>query len=98
MFACVCVSVSVSLASDSAQTIKVIIVKLASDMLMHHVLITLTFTFIQGDIYPNHENNKCSIISETIQAMLIKFADTCFSNLTAVYLPYLDDLDLDARS
>ena len=46
----------------------------ASDMLMHHMLIILTLTFIQGHTDLDHENNKCLIISETIQAMPIKFA------------------------
>ena len=32
----------------------------------------LTMTFIQGHKDFNHENNKCLIISETIQAMPIK--------------------------
>ena len=41
---------------------------------MHHVLIVLTVTFIQGHTDRNHENNTCLIISETIQAMSIKFA------------------------
>ena len=71
---CVCVS----LASDSSESINVITIKLgmvtASAMRMHHVLIILTLTFIQGYTDLNHENNKCSIISETIQAMPIKFA------------------------
>ena len=75
--ACVRVCVSVSLASDSSESIKVIIIKLgmvtASDMLMHHVLIILTLTVIQGHTYLNHETNKCMIISETVQAMPIKF-------------------------
>ena len=44
-----------------------------SDMVMHLVLITLTLTFIQGPTELNHENIKCLIISETIQAMPIKF-------------------------
>ena len=48
---CVCLCVCVSLASDFSGTIEVIIVKLgtvnASDMVMHHVLIILTLTFIQ---------------------------------------------------
>ena len=48
----VCVSVCVSLASDFSETVEVIVVKLgtltASDMKMHHVLIILTLTFIQG--------------------------------------------------
>ena len=56
----------------------VIIVELgtvtASDMRMHHVLIILTMTFIQGRKNRNHENNKYFIISETIQVMPITFA------------------------
>ena len=46
----VCLIVCVSLASDSLETIEVIIIKLgigtASDMVMHHMLIILTLTFI----------------------------------------------------
>ena len=68
--------VCVFLASDSSETVEVIIVKLgmvaASVLRMHHVLIILTF--IQGHTYRIHENNKCLIISETIQGMPIKFA------------------------
>ena len=49
---CVCVCLFLSLASDSSVTIKVIIIKLARvtspDMRMHHVLIILPLTFIQG--------------------------------------------------
>ena len=45
-----------------------------SNVVMHHVLIILTLTFIQGHIYLNHENNKCVVISETIEAIPIKFA------------------------
>ena len=71
---CVCVS----LTSDFSGTVDVIIVNLgmvtASDMRMHHMLIILTMTFIQGHTDRNHENNKCLIISETMQAMPIKFA------------------------
>ena len=48
----VCLSVCISLASDSSETVEVIIIKLgmatASDMVTHHVLIILTLTFIQG--------------------------------------------------
>ena len=66
---CLCVCVCVSLAIDSLETVDVIIVNLctvtASDMGMHHVLIILTLTFIQGHTDLNHENNKCLIISET---------------------------------
>ena len=42
-------------------------------MLMHHVLITLALTSIQGHTYLNRENNHCSIISETVQAMPMRF-------------------------
>ena len=80
--ACVCVSVcvrvSVFMASDSSETVEVIIGTLgtvtALDMIMHHVLITLTLTIIQGHTDPNDENDKCLLISETIQAMRIKFS------------------------
>ena len=41
---------------------------------MHHVLIVLTLTFIEDHTDLNHENNKCSIILEKVQAMPIKFA------------------------
>ena len=78
MCVCVCVHACPSLASNSSETIQVIIIKLgtetASDMLMHHVLIILTLTFIRGHTDLNHENNKCLIILETIQAMPIMFA------------------------
>ena len=74
----VCLSVCLSIASDSSETIEVVIVKLdtvtASDMRMHRVLSILTFTFIQGHTDRNHENNICLIISDNIQAMPIKFA------------------------
>ena len=67
--ACVCVS----FASDSSETIEVIIIELgtvtASDMLMHHVLITLTLTFIQDHTDLNHDNNKF----DYIQAIPITF-------------------------
>ena len=73
-----CVCVCVSLASDSSDTIKVIIVKhdmmTAFNMGMHYVLIIFTLTFIQGHTDLNHETEKCSITSETVQALPIKFA------------------------
>ena len=62
---------------------------------MHHVLIILTLTFIQGHIDLNHENNKCSIISEIFQALPIKF----FVQIVRLYNFYRsDDLDLHSRS
>ena len=64
------------LASYSSEDVDVIIVNLdtvtASDMGTHHMLIILTLTFIQGQTDLNHENNKCLIISETVQAIPIK--------------------------
>ena len=75
---CVAMCLYVSLASDSSVTITVTIVKLgtmtASDMRLHHVLIMLTLTFIQGHTHINQENNKCSIISENVQATPIRVA------------------------
>ena len=68
----------VSLSSDSSETSNVTIIKLgmvtASDMRMHHMIMILTSTFIQGQTDLNHENNEGLIISETIQAMPITFA------------------------
>ena len=70
--------VCVSLASDSSETIEVIIINLgtvtASEMQMHYVLIIVTLTFIQDHTYRKHENNKCSIISQTVQAISIAFS------------------------
>ena len=79
MRACVRACVCACVLSDSSETVQVIIVKLstvtASDnMVIHHVLLILTLTFIQGYTDRNHENNKGSIISETVQAVLITFA------------------------
>ena len=76
--ACVHSLLRVPLASYSSEMIEVIIIKLgivtALDMLMYHVLIILTLTFIQAYTDLNHENNKCLIISKTIQSMTFKFA------------------------
>ena len=72
------VYVCVSPARDASETVEVIIIKVcmvtASDMVMHHMLIILTLTFFQCLTDLNHENNKCLIISETVQAIPIKFA------------------------
>ena len=71
---CLCVSV----ASHISETRAVIAIKFdivtASVTRMHLMLIILTLTFIQGHKYVNHENNKCLIISETVQAMPTMFA------------------------
>ena len=73
----VCVLCVLTLASDSLETIEVIIVKLgtvtASVMRLYRVFIILTLTF-QGHTDLNHENSKCFIISKTIQAMPFKLA------------------------
>ena len=63
-----CVCVCVSIASDFSETIKVINMA----RWLHRVLNILTLTYIQchTDLY--HENNKCQIISETVQAMHTK--------------------------
>ena len=68
----VCVCVCLSLASDSSETIRVIIkfgTVTASDMRMHDMLIILTLAFIQV-----HRYIKYSIISESFQEMPIMFA------------------------
>ena len=75
---CLCVCVCVCPSQAIHRTLLVIITKLgtvtASDILMHHVLIVLTLTVIRVQTDLDHENNKCSIISETVQAMPITFA------------------------
>ena len=58
---CVC-------ASDSSETVEVIIVKLGTDASR------INYIDLQGHTYLNHENNKCFTILETIQVMFIKFA------------------------
>ena len=91
---CVCLS----LASGSSETVKVIIIKLgtvkASYMRLHHVLIILTLTFIQGHTDLNHENDKCSIISETVQAMPSKCAMKLVRLAVYTILSQSDDLAL----
>ena len=72
VFVCVCVCVSV--ASDS-ETLEIIQHQTwHGNCLMHHVLIILTLTFIQGHTDLNRENNKCSIISESVQVIPIMLA------------------------
>ena len=80
MFVCMSLSVCLSVCTSPAipQKLLVIIIILgtmiASVIRMHHVSILVILTFIQGHTYLNHENNKCSIVSETVQAMPITFA------------------------
>ena len=99
----VCVCVFVSLASDSSETVEVIVIKLgtvtASDMTMHHMLIILPLAFIQGLTDLNHENNKCFIISKILQAIAIKFAVKIVRLKIYIYDHcQSDDLDLHSRS
>ena len=78
----VCVSVCLSLASDSSETVHAKIIKIGLTKLPRtwkciicQLYCILTLTFIQGQTDLNHENTKCSIIPEkTVQAMAIKFA------------------------
>ena len=69
----VCVCGWVPLASDSSETIEVMITKrdteTASDIRLHGVFIILTTAFIQGHTSPNYGNDTCSITLETVQAM-----------------------------
>ena len=87
-----------SVASDSSETVKVII-KLgavpASDMVMHHVLIILTVTFLQGHTDLNHEAN-----------LMLDYVRNCSCNVHQVScensprenLCQSDDPDLHSRS
>ena len=43
---------------------------------IHHVLVILTLSFIQGHTDLNRGNHTCSIISEPVQAIRITFAVT----------------------
>ena len=74
---CVCAS----LASDSSETVEIIIVSLgrltASEMKMHDVLI-IFLIFIQGHTDRNSENHKRLIMSEAFQPMPITFSVKMF--------------------
>ena len=65
---------------------------------MHNVLIMLALTFIQGHTDLNHEHNKCSIISETVQAMPIAFDVKIVRLKVYTIVSQFDDLALDSRS
>ena len=69
-------AVCLSLASDSSETIEVIIITLgtmtASDVIMHHVLPISTLTFIQGHTHRHHKNNK--LFQKMFGQWPIKFA------------------------
>ena len=72
-------------------------------MVMHHLFMMLNLTIIQGyNMDLNHENNNCSMILETVQAMQTKFAQ-CEDSPTKGLLFYIIfsqtyDLDLHSRS
>ena len=70
----------------------------ASDMVMHHVLIILTLTFSQGHTDRNHENNKGLIISETVQAISIKFAVKIVRLKIYIIFSQSDNFALNSRS
>ena len=67
-------------------------------MAMHRVLIILTLTFIQGYTDLNHVSNKCSNISETVEAMPIKFVVKIVRLKDYIILSQSDDLALHSRS
>ena len=88
--------------SDSLETIEVIIVKrvtvTALDTRMHQVLIILTLPFIQGHTDLNYDSNKCSITSETVQAVPIKIAVKIVRLKVHITFSQSDDLALHSRS
>ena len=98
---CVCVYVCRSTTSHISETYEAIAIKFdtvtASVTGMHHVFIII-LTFIQGDNDLNHKNNKCSIISETIQAMHIKFAVKIVRLKVYINFSQSDDFDLHSGS
>ena len=99
---CPCVCACVSLASDSSETIEFIITTLgtviATYMLMRHMFIILTLTSILGHADLHHENNKCSIISETVQAIPITFAVKIFRLKVYIIMYRPDGHPLHSRS
>ena len=70
----------------------------ASDMVMRHVLIILTLTFDQGYTDLNHENDICSIISETVQAISIKFVVKIVQLKVYIIFSQSNDLATHSRS
>ena len=102
----VCVSLSVCLylyvASHILETSEAMAIKFetatASVARIQHVLIILTLTFIQGHTDLDHEINKCSIISETVQAMPIMFAVKIGRFQVCIFFSQSDDLNLLSRS
>ena len=99
---CSSVRLCESLASDSSETVEVIIINLGMvtvlDMVMHPVLIILTLTFIHGHTGLNHENNKCSIISKTVQAILTRFAVKIVRLKVDISFSQSDDLAVHSQN
>ena len=95
-------SVYVCVASDSSETVEVIIVKVctvtAFIMRMHHLFILLTLIFLHGHTDLNHENNKCLINSETIQAMPTKLAVKIVRLIIYIMYGHCQSVDLDLCS
>ena len=65
---------------------------------MHHVLIILTLTFIQGHKDLNNENEKCSITSETVQALPITLAVKIVRRKVYIIVSQFDVLAPQSRS
>ena len=101
VYTCVCRPTCVRVCPSQAirrKLLEVITTKLstvtASDLRMHHVSIILTLTVIQGHRVLNPEINKCSILSETVQAMPIKVVVTTARLIYICTICQSDDLDL----
>ena len=88
-----CECVCLSLANDSLGTIQVIIIKFgtvtASDIIMHHMLSTLTLT-----IQRSHRYTKYLKIFPCFQAMPITFAVKIVRLKVYIICSQSDDLDL----
>ena len=90
-----------SVTSHISETSEAIAIKFdtvtASVMRMHQVLIILTLTTTWHQSRPmerNHENNKCSVISQILQAIPFKFAVKIVLKVHNYSLFQSDDLDL----
>ena len=99
---CVSVSVRPSVASHISKTSEAIAIKFdtvtASITTMYHMQTTLTLTFVESHTDLTHENNKCSTISETVQAMPNKFAVNIVRRKVNLNFCQSDDVDLHSRS
>ena len=95
-----CVRACVSVASHISAASETIGIKFdtvtASVTRIHHMLIILTLNECDADL--NHENNTCSIISETVQGMPITFAVKIVRPKAYRIFSQSDDLNLHSRS